>query len=200
MSPDASQDVVFKIVVIGASAGGIPALQHVLSVLPSDFGAAIAIVQHRSPTPSMLAHVVGRSCSMTVRDAEDGEPLRLGLVFLAPPDKHLTVGPEGILSLDQSAKIHSVRPSVEKLFMSAAENFKSRVIAVVLSGTDSDGEQGVRIVRRMGGVVIAQDKETSEYFGMPNAAINTGAVDYVLPIASIGPALVNLVNLPWTST
>ena len=99
-----------------------------------------------------------------------------------------------ILSLDGSERIHFVRPSAEKLFISAAENLKSRVIAVVLSGVGYDGELGVRIIKRMGGTVIAQDEETSEQFGMPQAAINTGAVDYVLPLASIGPALVGLVN------
>ena len=192
---DLRPDAMFKVVVIGASAGGIPALNHILSTLPPEFGAAIAVVQHRYPTErGMLAHVIGHSCRIPVQDAEGGEPLRPGIVFLAPPDRHLTVGPGGILSLDGSERIHFVRPSAEKLFISAAENLKSRVIAVVLSGVGYDGKLGVRIIKRMGGTVIAQDENTSEQFGMPQAAINTGAVDYVLPLASIGPALVGLVN------
>ena len=192
---DVSTDAVFKVVVIGASAGGIPALKHILSALPSQFDAAIAIVQHREPKlPGMLAHVLGLSCPFPVQDAEDGESLRPGKVFLAPPNRHLNIGPGGILSLDHSEKIHFVRPSAEMLFRSAAENLKSRVIAVVLSGVGSDGESGVRIVKLMGGTVIAQDEETSEQFGMPQAAIKTGAVDYVLPLASIAPALIGLVT------
>jgi two-component system, chemotaxis family, protein-glutamate methylesterase/glutaminase len=149
---DASQDAVFKVVVIGASSGGILAMKHILSALPPDFGAAIAVVQHRaSMGPSELSQVLGHSCPFAVRDAEDGESLRPGFVFLAPPDKHLTVGPGGILSLDQSERIHSVRPSADKLFISAAENIGSRVIAVVLGGAGRDGEWGVRVIRRMGG-------------------------------------------------
>ena len=136
----------------------------------------------------------GCSCPFPVQDAKDGEPLRPGIVFLAPPDRHLKVGPGGILSLDHSEKVHFVRPSAEMLFRSAAESLKSRVIAVVLSGMGSDGESGVRIIKQMGGTVIAQDEETCEQFGMPQAAINTGAVDYVLPLGSITPALVGLVT------
>lgn len=190
---DASPDPAFKVVVIGSSAGGIPALKLLLSALPPDFGAAIVVVQHRKPSgPGMLARVLGRSCPLRVRDAVDGERLRPGVVLLAPSDRHLTVGPGDILSLDQSERIHAVRPSAEKLFVSAAENLGSRVIALVLTGAARDGELGVRAVKRMGGMVIAQDEETSAVFGMPRAAIDSGAVDLVLPLPSIAPALVEL--------
>lgn len=191
VSPDAK----FKVVVIGASAGGILALKHILSTLPSDFGAAIAVVQHRDRRQrGMLAHVVGRSCPFRVLDAEGGESLRPGVVFLAPPDRHLMIIPGGILSLDRSARRQFARPSLDKLFISAAKNLKSRVIAVVLTGLGSDGKAGVSMIKRMGGTIIAQDEESSEHFGMPQAAISTGVVDYVLPLAGIGPALVRLVN------
>ncbi len=86
---DVSPDAVFKVVILGASAGGIPALTHILSALPSEFGAAIAVVQHRGSTKwSMLAQVIGRSCPFPILDAEGGEPLRPGIVFLAPADRH----------------------------------------------------------------------------------------------------------------
>ena len=190
VSPEAG----FRVVVIGASAGGIPALNHILWALPPEFGAAIAVVQHRTGSVrSMLAQVIGRSCPFPVWDAREGDSLRPGIVYLAPPDRHLTVGHGGILSLDQSERLHFVRPSAEKLFVSAAEHLKSRVIAVVLSGEGTDGEFGVRFVKRMGGTVIAQDEGTSEQFGMPQAAIRAGVVDYVLPLDSIGPALMKLV-------
>lgn len=190
---DPSPDPAFKLVVIGASAGGISALKLLLSALPADFGAAIAVVQHRDPGGrGMLAWVLGRSCPLPVRDAVHGERLCPGVVFLAPSDRHLTAGPGDIFSLDQSEKIHAVRPSAEKLFVSAAENLKSRVIAVVLTGAAHDGEMGVRVVKRMGGTVIAQDEQSSQVFGMPRAAIESGAVDFVLPLASIAAALVGL--------
>jgi two-component system chemotaxis response regulator CheB len=112
----ASSDAAFKVVVIGASAGGIQALGLILSALPYDFRAAIAVVQHRAPRgPSLLARVLGRRSPLTVRDAEHGEPLRPGIVHLAPPGSHLLAEPDGTLSLDHSEKVHGVRPSVEKL-------------------------------------------------------------------------------------
>ena len=109
------------------------------------------MVQHRGSTKwSMLAQVIGRSCPFPILDAEGGEPLRPCIVFLAPVDRHLTVAPGGILTLDQSEQIHFLRPSLEKLLISAAENLGSRVIAVVLSGMGCDGKSGVQMADRLG--------------------------------------------------
>jgi two-component system chemotaxis response regulator CheB len=114
-------------------------------------------------------------------------------VYIAPPNRHLLVNPDGTMSLSQSDLVHFVRPSADLLFESVAASYRERVIAVVLTGTGSDGSMGVEAVKKMGGTVIAQDAETAEFSGMPNAAIQTGCVDFVLTLDEIGPALVKLV-------
>ena len=116
-----------------------------------------------------------------------------GRVFIAPPNRHLLVNSDATISLSQSELVHFVRPSADLLFESVAASYKDRAIAVVLTGSGSDGSMGVRAIKKMGGTVIVQDEKTSEFFGMPGAAIQTGNVDFILPLAEISPALVTLV-------
>ena len=131
---------------------------------------------------------------MPVTDARDGELFRPARAYLAPADHHLLVNADGTFSLTRSERVHGTRPAAERLFESAAKSLRERIIAVVLTGGDGDGENGVRIVKEMGGQVIAQDEETSEFFGMPSAAIRTGAVDFILPLHQIAPKLMSLVG------
>ena len=116
-----------------------------------------------------------------------------GTVYIAPPDKHLLANADRTLSLTQSELVHFVRPSADLLFESVAAAFRERAIAVVLTGSGSDGAMGVKAIKKMGGTVIAQDEETSEFFSMPSAAISTGQVDFILPVDEIPQALVALV-------
>jgi two-component system chemotaxis response regulator CheB len=192
--PQAIAENPFRLVVVAASAGGIAALTEILSALTGVFPAAVAIVQHRAPrAPSVLAHVLNRRSAMPVTDAKDGELIRPARAYLAPADYHLLVNADGSFSLTQSEKVHGTRPAAENLFVSAAKSLKERVIAVVLTGANGDGENGVRIVKKMGGLVIAQDEATSEFFDMPSAAIQTGAVDFILPLQQIATKLISLV-------
>jgi two-component system chemotaxis response regulator CheB len=115
------------------------------------------------------------------------------VVYIAPPNHHLLVNPDGTLSLTETELVHFVRPSVDLLFESVAASYRARSIAVVLTGTGSDGAMGVEAVDKVGGTVIVQDEESSEFFGMPDAALRTGVVDFVLPLSEIAPALVTLV-------
>jgi two-component system, chemotaxis family, protein-glutamate methylesterase/glutaminase len=131
---------------------------------------------------------------MPVTDAKNGELFRPARAYLAPADYHLLVNADGTFSLTQSEKVHSTRPAAESLFESAAKNLKERMIAVVLTGSNGNGENGVRTVKQMGGTVIAQDEATSEFFDMPRTAICTGMVDFILPLASIAPKLHSLVG------
>jgi two-component system chemotaxis response regulator CheB len=187
----------FEIVALASSAGGLAALTSVLSGLPGAFPAAVVLVQHLDPRHrTLLADMLGRSTALRVKMAEEGDRLSSGWVFVAPPNYHLLVHAGGGLSLSQSELIHFLRPSADNLFESVAATFPDRAIAVVLSGTGSDGARGVRAIKKAGGTVIAQDQDTSEFFGMPSAAIATGCVDIVLPLALIAPALVGLLEPP----
>ena len=184
----------FDLVAIAASAGGLNALSEVLSALPANFPATIVIVQHLDPRHrSLMADILSRRTSLKVKQAQEGDCLELGMVYIAPPNRHLLVNPDKTLSLTQSELVHFVRPSADLLFDSVAASHKERAIAVVLTGTGNDGAMGVQAINKMGGTVLAQDKETAEFFGLPSAAIKTGAVDFILPLAEIAPALISLV-------
>jgi two-component system chemotaxis response regulator CheB len=185
----------FEIVALTASADGLKALSEILSALPADFPATIVIVQHISPKfPSFMAQILNRRTRLEVIQAQEGSILSAGKVFIAPPDYHMQVKSDGSLSLSQTEKVHFVRPSAEPLFMSVAEIYKERAIAVVLTGGDGDGSRGVQAIKQMNGKVIAQDQATSTIWGMPSAAIATGCVDWVLPLDKIAEAIFNLVT------
>ena len=109
-------------------------------------------------------------------------------------NRHLLVNPDGTLSLSQSELVHFLRPSADLLFESLAASYKERAIAVVLTGTGSDGAMGVQAIKKMGGTVIVQDQATAEFPGMPSAAIQTRGVDFILPLGEIAPALLTLVK------
>jgi two-component system chemotaxis response regulator CheB len=185
----------FEIVAIASSAGGLKALSQVLSALPAEFPPSIVVVQHLDPRHrSMMADILSRRTPLQVKEAGEGDKLLPRNVYIAPPNKHLLVNPDGSLSLSQSELVHFVRPSADLLFESVAGSFKERAIAVVLSGSGSDGSMGVRAIKKVGGTVLAQDEASSEFFGMPGAAIQTGSVDFVLSLQEIPPALITLVR------
>ncbi|AFZ29692.1 CheB methylesterase [Gloeocapsa sp. PCC 7428] len=185
----------FPVVAIGASAGGLKALSEVLSALSADFPAAITVVQHLYPYhPSQMASLLNHRTALTVKEAEQGEQLQLGKVYIAPPNKHLLVTAKGTLCLSDAQMVHFVRPSVDLLFESVAASFQAQAIAVVLTGMGSDGAMGIRAVKQMGGKAIAQDRASAEFFGMPGAAIETGEVDFVVPLQEIATILMQLVT------
>src|SRR5207245_355341 len=129
---------------------------------------------------SLLVDILSRRTALHVVQAEAGDILRPGTVYIAPPDRHLLIDPGRKISLSQSELVHFVRPSADLLFESVAATCRDRAIGVVLTGTGTDATMGVRAIKKMGGTVIAQDEETSEFFGMPGAAIKTGEVDFVI--------------------
>ena len=187
-------DAAFDVVALAASAGGLTALSSVLADLPAGFPAGILVVQHLDPRHrSLMADILSRRTHLEVKQAEDGDRLAGGRVYIAPPNRHLLLNGDGSLSLTQTELVHFVRPSADLLFESVAASYKDRSIAVVLSGSGSDGSMGVKAIKKMGGTVLAQDQKTSEFFGMPGAAIDSGSVDFVLPLEEIAPALVTLV-------
>jgi two-component system chemotaxis response regulator CheB len=183
------------VVAVVGSAGGIRALQVVLAALPAELDACVLVVIHLTPlAPSLLHSILGRATTLHVAQAFDGALLEPGVVWVAPPDAHLLVDCDETLRLDHSELVHHVRPSADVLLLSLARNHLGPCTAVVLSGTGIDGAAGAAAVKQAGGRVLAQDEATSQYFGMPGAAILAGGVDEILPLDAVGPAV-----LQWTA-
>jgi two-component system chemotaxis response regulator CheB len=188
------QHAAFDVVAIAASAGGLRALTTVLSGIDRGFPASIAIVQHLDPRHrSLMADILSRHSQLDIKQAVEGDRVTAGGVFIAPPDRHLLVNADGTLSVSRTELVHFLRPSADLLFESVAASFKDRAIAVVLTGTGSDGARGLLAIKKMGGTVIVQDADTSEFSGMPTAALQTGTADFVLPLGEIASALTKLV-------
>jgi two-component system chemotaxis response regulator CheB len=182
------------VVAVVGSAGGIRALQIVFEALPADLPACVLVVIHLSPlAPSVLAAILARETALHVEQATSDARLAPGVVFVAPPDAHLVVEPDETLRLEHSELVHHVRPSADVLLLSLAQNHVGPITAVILSGSGLDGAAGAAAVKRAGGHVVAQDEATSQYFGMPGAAILAGGVDEVLPLDAIAPAVLQCV-------
>jgi two-component system, chemotaxis family, protein-glutamate methylesterase/glutaminase len=187
-------DAAYDVVGVASSAGGVVALGRLLPGLPPDFPAAVLIVQHLDPRHrSLMAEILGRRTALPVLEARQGQRLQGGTVYIAPPNRHLLVSTDGRVSLSDSEPVHFVRPSADLLFESVAVRYGDRAIAVVLTGCGQDGAMGVQAIKRMGGTVIVQDEQSSDFQGMPQAAIRTGDADFVLPLGEIAGALVTLV-------
>jgi two-component system chemotaxis response regulator CheB len=185
----------FDIVALAASAGGLKAITQVLAALPADFPAALVVVQHLDPRHrSLMSEILGRRTALRVKEAAEGEQVAPGTAYIAPPNHHLLVNSGGKLSLSQTELVHFVRPSADLLFESVAAAYRERAIAVVLSGSGSDGSMGVKGIKKTGGTVIVQEPGSAEFRGMPDAAEKTGMADFVLPLPEIAPALATLVN------
>jgi two-component system, chemotaxis family, protein-glutamate methylesterase/glutaminase len=185
----------FDLVVLAASAGGVGAVGTVLGGLWPDFPVPVAVVQHRTThSPNLLTEVLQRRTALRVKLVDPGERMRPGTVYVAWPHLHLLVQPDGTLACRGGIKIQHVRSSANPMLSSAAEVFHGRLIGVVLTGYGEDATEGVQAVRAHGGIVIAQDRETSLNWGMPSAAIRSGAVCHTLPLDRIAPALLELVT------
>lgn len=185
----------FDIVAIAASAGGVHALSEILGKLPATFPAIIVVVQHLDPRHrSLMPQIFNRRSKLPVFQAVEGMEVEPGTVYLAPPDRHTLINRDGTVSLTQTELVNFVRPSADLLFESVAAGYGERAIAVVLTGAGKDGSMGVTAIKARGGTVIVQDEGTSEFFGMPSAAIRTGTVDFVLSLDEIPAALVTLVG------
>ncbi len=181
---------------IVASSGGIDALIRVLSPMPKDFPAAIVIVLHIMPDrPSQLARVLSNGTSLKVEQVLGGELLEPGVILVAPPDKHVEVLGDGTTVLNEDPKEHHSRPSGNPLFFSLAEHYGRCGIAVVLTGYDGDGAEGLLAVKKAGGATLVQDEATSAQYSMPRTAVETGAVDQVLDVDGIARALTKLVSV-----
>ncbi len=177
------------IVVIGASAGGIAALQQLVSELPTNFAASVFVVLHMAPqTRSRLPEILGRSGPLPVKHPSDGEEIRAGHIYVALPDHHLLLD-RGRIRVVRGARENNQRPAIDALFRSAAQAYGPRVVGVVLTGFLDDGSAGLIAIRRTGGVTVVQDPNEAAAPDMPLHAMEAVKVDHVLPLARIPPLL-----------
>lgn len=182
-----------RIVAIGASTGGPPALQTILAALPGDFPLPIAIVQHMTAGFSQgFIEWLGHSSALPVQLGMHGDPLQPGRVYLAPDEHHMTVTRGGRIALNRDAPENGLRPAVSCLFRSVAENYGSDAIAGLLTGMGRDGAEELRLLKERGAITFAQDKESSVVHGMPGEAICLNAAMLVLPPGKIAAVLADL--------
>ena len=188
------------IIVIGASAGGLQALSALLGKLPKDLQASVFVVWHISPNHrSILPAVLNRAGKLPATHAVDGEPIRPGRIYVAPPAYHLVLEVDRV-RLTKGPKENRSRPAVDTLFRSAAYAFGPRVIGVVLTGALDDGTAGLWSIKDRGGIAIVQDPQEAENPSMPESAKQHVEVDYCIPIAQIAETLIHLTGVPVAET
>ncbi|NNK77451.1 MAG: PAS domain S-box protein, partial [Litoreibacter sp.] len=169
------------IIGIGSSAGGLEALRALASRLPSNIGCAYVVVQHMSPQhKSLMTSLIDRETALSVVDVEDGVAPQPDTIYVTPPRHDVMFRAGRLRLMPASTDAAKPKPSVDRFLLSLAEEIDERAVAVILSGTGSDGAYGVQAIREAGGITIAQDDESAKYDGMPNAAVRTGCVDLVL--------------------
>ena len=181
---------------IGASAGGLEALQDMLSNLPNNIGnLALVIAQHLSPTyKSMLVEILRRQTSITVTEAKNGTKAERNTIYITPPDSDIMLLPGDYFQLSKPVSGTGPKPSVDTLFNSIGKIKKEYAIGIVLSGTGKDGSKGLKTIKSAGGLIIVQEPNTAKYSGMPTASIETGLVDKILPAEEIGSKLTEITN------
>jgi two-component system chemotaxis response regulator CheB len=191
LNADTSRSI--EAVVIGASAGGVEAVGTLLDALPQSFGAAVAVVIHiPAANDSLLPRVLGARCPLPLRDVADKEAVESGTVYIAPPGYHLMIEPQKTFALSLDEPVHFSRPSIDMLFESAAHAYRERLLAIVLTGANADGAEGLRIVRELGGVAWVQEPQGAYAPTMPAAAIARAGADRILSVPQMASALAAL--------
>jgi len=192
-TPEIIEDILMSrrdIVVIATSMGGVAALCRVVGTLGAGFPGTLLAVQHTAPSsPACLDRILRRHTSIPVSYAVAGEVMKRGHFYLAPPKCHLVVSSRGTLALDDGPRVNFVRPAGDPLFASAASVFGPRVVGVVLTGCDGDGAEGLRAIKRAGGVSVVQHPGQAEAPDMPMHALNHDSPDYAVSITELGPLL-----------
>jgi two-component system, chemotaxis family, protein-glutamate methylesterase/glutaminase len=190
------QPLRYKAVVMGMSAGGMQALKTFIPALPAAFPLPIAIVQHNSESSDgFLADYLNRIGKLTIKEAEDKEPLRSGHAYLASPGYHLLVEDDLTFSLSADPRVNYCCPSIDVLFESAADVFGDALIGVVLTGANSDGSQGLKTIRERGGLAIVQNPATAESRAMPQAALTAVDASITVDLENLAALLIQMSEL-----
>lgn len=181
------------VLAIGTSAGGMNALQRLFRLIPDAFPWPIVVVQHLAPDrETLLPDILARSSKLDIKLAQAGDRLKPHTVYIAPPSHHLVLNHDRTLALNDAPAVHFSRPSIDTLFTSLAEVCGQDAIAIILTGANVDGADGIKAIKAKGGLTIAQSPDTAEVSSMPRAAIQTGAIDHVLDLEDIAEKLIQL--------
>lgn len=176
----------YQAIAIGVSAGGLHALIFLFEQLPADYPIPIMVVQHRAKDrQELLEEVLQNKCKIAIKQADEKEKIKGGVVYIAPPGYHLLVEQDRTFSLSSDEHVSFSKPSIDVLFESAAEAFKQYLVGVILTGANDDGAAGIKIIKKYGGLTIAQQPLEAQYPFMPQAAINKGGVGYVWTLGEI---------------
>lgn len=188
------QDKELVVIGIGSSAGGLEALQMMLSKLKNIDNCAYIIAQHLSPThKSMMVELLGRVTTIPVLEIHNGMVIKPQSIYITPENTDVYVS-KGKIYLKNIEQTYGPKPSVNFFFNSLAQSFGNRSLGIILSGTGSDGAFGIRAIKAAGGITIAQSPSTSKYDGMPVSAINTGKVDIVVPIDHLSSEIERIIR------
>ena len=185
-----------RIIAVGASAGGLEALKAFFENVPEETPSAFVVIQHLSPDyKSMMGELLKRSTKLPIVEVSDAMQVKAGHIYLIPPVNNLVLK-QGLLYLSEKPKNQTLNLPIDMFFESLAREKKEKAIAVVLSGTGSDGTRGARAIKENDGMVMVQEPSEAQFDGMPKSAISTGLVDYVLPVKEMGGELMNFISAP----
>ncbi len=177
------------VVGVGASAGGLEALESFFQHMPADAGMAFVVVQHLSPDfKSLMDELLSRRTEIAIHRVEDGMAVEPNAIYLIPPKKEMIISGGRLLLTDKDPATGLSLP-IDTFFRSLAQDCGERAVGIILSGTGSDGSRGIRAIHDAGGLVIAQSEDTAKFDGMPRSAVETGVVDLVLPTVGMAKAL-----------
>ena len=195
MKKKVSEELV--IIGVGASAGGLEALQGLVKNIKPNSNLAFVVAQHLSPTyKSLMVSLLSKEAQIDIKEAQNLETIKPNIMYICPPNKHILVQDKKIILLEPKQPSYGPKPSIDMLFESLSEDIGNKSIGVILSGTGSDGCRGVRAIKAEGGFTIAQQPNSAKYDGMPNSAINTGNIDLILDVEVMFEELVELLTYP----
>ncbi len=187
-----------SIIAMGSSTGGPKALQNILTLIPKDFPVPIVIAQHMPPVfTGPFAERLNQLCAIEVKEAENGEPIRKGIAYIAPGRGHMSVHrkklTETLISVSDDRAEYIYRPSIDVLMLSVVENFSGHVLGVILTGLGNDGAKGMKEIKNKGGRTIAESEKSCVVYGMPRVVAEAGLADKVVPLDEIAGEIINSV-------
>lgn len=173
----------YEAIVVGVSSGGFSVLNRLLPELKSDFPVPLIIVRHLHPnSDDFIIRKLDKKCSLKAKEADEKESVLPGHIYFAPPNYHLLIEMDNTFSFSVSDHVNYARPSIDVLFGSASDVYREKLIGIILTGANNDGSQGLKIIKKRGGITMVQDPQNAETAMMPKSAIETTTIDYILPV------------------